>query len=294
VNRKKKILLALGLLLLAGLALIWTIGTSLIAAHRVQVGPAPTEWHAQTIQLASSSGATLSGWWIPGEPHQGAVILLHGVRSTRAGVSNRVPFLHAQGCSVLLFDLQAHGESRGEHITYGKLESLDAAAAVAFVRTNAPGERIAVIGTSLGGAAALLAEPPLNVDALVLESVFPTLQQATEDRLAIRFGWTGKFLAPLLTWQLRPRLGIGVDELKPIEHARSNTIPKLFIAGTTDQHTTLAESKALFAAAAEPKELWLVEGAHHTDMYGFGPAEYEQRVGAFLNKIIRRDPATKP
>ena len=287
VNRKKKILLALALLLLAGLFFVWAIGTQLIAPYRVNVGAAPAEWHAQSVNLASSSGATLSGWWIPGEPGKGAIILMHGVRSTRLGLTNRIPFLRAAGYSILLFDFQAHGESGGEHITYGKLESLDAAAAVEFVKTNAPGERIGVIGASLGGAAALLAEPPLPVDALVLESVFPTLQQATEDRLAIRFGRTGKCFAPLLLWQLPLRLGLSAGELKPAEHARSNTLPKLFIAGTADRHTTLAESKALFAAAAEPKEQWLVEGAAHVDLRSFTRTEYEKRVGDFLRAHLR-------
>ncbi len=287
VKRKKKLLFALGLLLLAGFVVVWAIGTHLIAPYRAEVGAAPAEWHAQSINLTSTSGATLRGWWIRGEPGKGAVILMHGVRSTRLGVTNRIPFLRAAGCSILLFDFQAHGESGGEHITYGKLESRDAAAAVAFVKTNAPGERIGLIGASLGGAAALMAEPPLAVDALVLESVYPTLQQATEDRLAIRFGRAGKLLAPLLTCQLPLRLGLSADELKPIEHARSNRVPKLFIAGTADKHTTLAESKEMFTAAAEPKEQWLVEGASHTDMRSFTPAEYEKRVGEFLRAHLQ-------
>jgi fermentation-respiration switch protein FrsA (DUF1100 family) len=37
------------------------------------------------------------------------------------------------------------------------------------------------------------------------------------------------------------------------------------VAGELDRHTTLAESNALFAAAAAPKELWIVAGAHHQD-----------------------------
>ena len=101
---------------------------------------------------------------------------MHGVRSTRVGVTNRVRFLREAGYSVLLFDFQAHGKSGGEHISYGKLESRDAEAAVAFVKAN---------------------------------------------------------------------------------------------------------------AAAKPKEQWLVEGAQHTDMYEFGPVEYEKRVGAFLHAHLQ-------
>ena len=46
--------------------------------------------------------------------------------------------LHQKGFSVLLFDFQSHGESPGRGIMFGWLEALDAAAAVAFVRTRLP------------------------------------------------------------------------------------------------------------------------------------------------------------
>ena len=71
---------------------------------------------------------------------------------------------------------------------------------------------------------------------------------------------------------MKPRLGIGPDDLKPIERAAKITIPKLFIAGTS---ATLPESQALFDAAAEPKQLWLLDGAAHVDMHAFAKAEYE-------------------
>jgi len=89
-----------------------------------------------------------------------------------------------------------------------------------------------------------------------------------------------------LTCQLKPRLGIGLGDLKPIEHVRKIVTPKFFIAGTADRDTTLLESQALFDAAAEPKQLWLLEGAAHVDMLSFARAEYERRVLDFLAKNL--------
>ena len=86
----------------------------------------------------------------------------------------------------------------------------------------------------------------------------------------------------MLTCQLQPRLGIGLDDLKPIRHAAKITVPKFFLAGTADRDTTLRESQALFAAAAEPKQLWLIDGARHVDLHAFAKAEYEKRVLDFL------------
>lgn len=56
----------------------------------------------------------------------------------------------------------------------------------------------------------------------------------------------------------------------------------LFIVGADDQHTTLSESEQLFAAAAEPKELWIVEGGKHVDLHALKKEEYERRVLTFF------------
>ncbi|MDG2359568.1 MAG: hypothetical protein P8M20_07945 [Planctomycetaceae bacterium] len=62
--------------------------------------------------------------------------------------------LHGEGYSVVMIDLQAHGEIFGTQITSGHLEKHDARAAVEFARNQHSNESI---GVSLGGAYALLA-----------------------------------------------------------------------------------------------------------------------------------------
>jgi uncharacterized protein len=97
-----------------------------------------------------------------------------------------------------------------------------------------------------------------------------------------KFSWFGKFGTPFLTWQLKPRLGFGAEDLCPIQQVGKITVPKFFIAGTADRDTRLPESQALFDAAAEPKQLWLVNGAAHVDMLTFTKVEYEKRILNFL------------
>ena len=286
-TRRQKLL---GALLIAGIILggifIWNIGGVLVAPANHPIGKPPAKLHAQPVEFPSTSGATLHGWLVAGRPGKGVVVLMHGVHANRLSLVARAEFLARAGFAVLLFDFQGHGESIGQTITFGHLESRDATAAVTFVRARFPGERIAVLGISLGAASALLAEPPLPVSAMILESAFPTIYQATEDRLAMRFGVLGKLATPLLTCQLKPRLGIDPDDLKPIQHAGKITVPKFFIAGTADRDTTMAESQALFAAAAGPKQLWLLDGAAHVDMHAFAGVEYERRVLDFLAQSL--------
>ena len=271
---------------LLGVIFVWNIGSVLVAPSNHPVGSPPPNLHAESVEFPSASGALIHGWLVAGQTNQGAIILMHGVHGDRRSMIARTEWLSRLGYAVLLFDFQAHGESLGTNITFGFLESRDAMAAVNFVHEKFPGAKIGVIGVSMGAAAALLAEPPLPVSALVLESSFPTIDDATADRMRERFGFFGRLATPLLTCQLKPRLGIGLADLRPIDRAGKITTPKFFIAGAADPLTTEAESHALFAAAAEPKQFWLVDGAAHVDLHAFARTEYEQRVLAFLAKHL--------
>ena len=273
--------------MILGVIFVWNIGSVLVSPANHPIGNPPTNIKVEAVEFPSASGALIHGWFVAGKPGRGAVILLHGVHADRRAMLARTEFLSRAGYAVLLFDFQGHGESLGTNITFGFLESRDATASVDFVHQKSPGEKIAVIGVSLGAASALLAEPPLPVNALVLESSFPTIYHATEDRMMERFGFLGRLATPLLTCQLKPRLGIGLDDLKPIAHAGEISTPKFFIAGTTDKLTTIEESKQLFTAAAEPKQCWWLDGAAHADMQAFARAEYERRVGGFLAANLR-------
>jgi fermentation-respiration switch protein FrsA (DUF1100 family) len=143
----------------------------------------------------------------------------------------------------------------------------------------------------MGGAAVLLASPPLDVNAMVLEMVYPTIKQAISNRLTMRLGGWASVLTPLLSWQLKPRLGIDADTLRPIDRVGSIGVPKLFIAGADDQHTTLEESRQMFSAASEPKDLWVVDGAKHTDLYQLAKNDYERRVLDFFKRNLQRNNA---
>lgn len=290
-SRKSRLLVSLLLAGLLGFALDWLIAGAMIApCQRPVTLPATTNLTVESVQFPSASGATLRGWLVPATNSPAVIILLHGVHADRRTMWGRVGFLHDHGYSLLLFDFQAHGESLGRHITFGYLESRDATAAVAFARQRFPGQKIATLGVSMGGAAALLAQPPLAVDAMIVESCYPTFSLAVADRMIVRFGPLGKYAGPLLTWQMKPRLGISADDLRPIRAVAQTTVPKLILSGEADPNTTLPETQALFAAAAGPKELLTFPGAGHQDLQAYAPKIYEPKVLAFLTKYLARNP----
>jgi len=271
-----------------GLLVLLQIGWWLTRPAQKEVGPPPTDIPIRPVIVSSQSGSNLRGWFIPGRRGSGAILLLHGIHANRLAMLDRARFLHRAGYSVLLFDFQAHGESPGRRVTFGANESLDALAAVKYLRRQVQGEKVGAIGVSLGGAAALLGQEPLPVDALVLESVYPTIEEATSNRLRMRLGRLGSLFTPWLMLQMWGQFGISAQELRPIEHIHAVTVPVLVLAGTEDQHTTLAESLRLFGAANPPKEWWGVEGAAHQDLHHFTPQAYEERILEFFARTFRK------
>ena len=269
-------------------------GCVLARPARSKVGSAPVTLGARTVVFPSRSGSEIRAWLSPGRQGAGAVLLLHGMGGNRASMLARAAFLHQAGFTILAPDFQAHGESPGRHITFGELESLDAEAALAFLRASAPGERVGIIGVSMGGAATLVGSKPLAVDALVLESVYPTFDDAVSDRLHVwlgPFGFLGGAVAPALIQLVAPRIGVDPGHLRPIDAIGNVEGPLLVISGTEDHYTKLAETRALFARAQSPKELWEVHGSGHEDIHDYSPLEYERRVGGFLVAHLR-GPAT--
>ena len=64
--------------------------------------------------------------------------------------------------------------------------------------------------------------------------------------------------------------------------------PVMVMAGTHDRHTESDETRELFAAAREPKQLWLIEGARHQNLHRYASDAYEQRVLRFFRQHLER------
>lgn len=272
---------------------MYTAGWFLSRPVPRNVGAPPPDLHGQPVTFPSESGSIIHGWLCRVPDSRGYALLLPGVRANRLSMIDRARFLRREGFSCLLIDFQATGESSGDHITFGYLESRDAVAAVRFLRMFSDGKPIVVIGTSLGGAAAVLAQPALPVQAAILEEVYPSVDKATDNRLRTRVGPLAAIGAPILLHQLQQQLGIGPEKLRPVDRIAELHCPVFIIGGGADRYTSPEDTHALYARANEPKQLWIVAGAAHVDLYAVARREYETRVAAFLQAALSRL-TTKP
>jgi uncharacterized protein len=275
--------------LLLALAGAWLFG-SLMArpVNREMPPPSPP---ARLVRLTASDGVHLAGSFWPGTlPDAPAILLLHGVDASREQVARHAAWLHGLGYAVLAIDFRGHGGSGAVARSFGLNEAGDAAAALGFLRANAPRRRVAVIGVSLGGAAALLGDDgPLPVEAMVLQAVYPDLRTAIANRINRVAGWPiAKLGEPLLSYQSLPRYGVGPARIAPREAIRSYRGALLVIGGTEDRSTTVADTRALHAAAPGAPMLWLIDGADHVAISGLWSDDYRRRVGAFLAQNLGR------
>ena len=274
------------------LVIAWFVGGALVAPANRVVGPPPTDFPALSIQIESDSGATLAGWHLPVPDSNATAILLHPIRGDRRSMLSRAQLLRKHGYSTLLVDLQAHGESEGENITIGHLEKHDVLAAIEYVRSAAPTQKVVIVGSSLGGAATLFARP--KVDAIVLESVYPTVSEAVHNRIGMRIGFLHHVVAPLLLIQLNPRLGVSPDELCPIDQLKQIQCPILIATGDCDEHTTIEEARRIFAMANDPKKLVVFNGAKHVDLLAYDQAKYEGEIVGYLNETLKEQVTQDP
>ena len=192
------LLAALGVAAALGVLGPWWVGSRLLEPVQHAV-PLPADFPARALTIP---GTSIAAWWLDQGAGTPVVLLLHPIRTDRSVMLSRARLLVRHGFSVALIDLQAHGETPGTAITFGWRESAGVRSALSWLRREAPGRRVGVIGSSLGGAAVLLGPQPAGFDAVVLEAVYPRFRRSIENRIRIRLGGLAPLLTPLLLVQL--------------------------------------------------------------------------------------------
>ena len=172
--------------------------------------------------------------------------------------------------------------------TFGLHEADEARVAFDWLKAHQRGAPVAVIGTSLGGAASLIGDAgPLPADALILQAVYPDIRHATRNRIAAFLSSGPAYLLePLLSFQSFPRFGVQPSRLSPIEALPRYTGPVLIVGGMEDSSTPPAETRAMFAAARGTKQLWLVPAGGHAAISGLVDPAYRSHVKAFLERAM--------
>jgi pimeloyl-ACP methyl ester carboxylesterase len=274
-------------LAMIGLMASWGLGSLLTRPTPATIADA--EAPAHDLAIMAKDGVRLTGTYWPGaRAGAPAVLLLHGAGASRRMMAANAAWLASRGYAVLTIDFRGHGGSTPVGASFGLFESRDAEAALEWLRKRQGGARIAVVGVSLGGAAALLGEKgPLEADALVLQAVYPDIRHAIRNRIASAASpILSVLLEPLLSYQSLIRYGVAPGRLSPLNAIRNYKGPVLVIGGGADRFTPPSETRRIFDAAPGPKQLWIVDGADHRQVSGLTTDNYRQRLYGFLARTM--------
>jgi dipeptidyl aminopeptidase/acylaminoacyl peptidase len=287
--------------ILIGLALVIVILPFILVyanTHppRYQLSIPPSTYRAdyESLSFLSEDGITLQGWIVK-PPHPGpkspAIIMCHGIGANKSDFTELAAALANRGFFVLLFDFRAHGESGGSRTSLGYHEQKDVAAAVSVLkgRQAIDLKRIGIYGFSMGGATAILAAAQSHAfAAVVADSSFTSLRDQAHTAV------TGFYHLPSFPFVSLGVLGYelyfqtSVANISPVaEIANISPAPLLIIAGEGDKLIPVNNGRALYYAASEPKELWIIPGADHGGTLAAAGSEYEKKVGEFFERHMK-------
>jgi fermentation-respiration switch protein FrsA (DUF1100 family) len=225
----------------------------------------------QEIYLPVANGGTTervhAWWWPAADPGAPVVFYLHGARWNLTGHLNRISQLRGFGFSVFAIDYRGFGKSDGE-LPSEETVYEDARAGWAWLVAREPDPaRRYIYGHSLGGAVAVelateLARGGPGARGLIVESSFTSLADMAAEvfkgLLPASLALTQKF-----------------DSLAKIGQVG---MPVLLVHGASDRFVPPRFSEALYAAAAQPKKLLLVENATHNNSMWIGNGEYQRAL----------------
>jgi hypothetical protein len=209
------------------------------------------------------------------QPPRAYVLYFHGICCNLNQHIARPKGLANLGYDVLVFDYRGWGTSTDlEPTEPGLLEDSRAALAWLSARAGVPAEHIVYYGRSFGSAVASQLAAHVPPAALVLESPFSSVQGLVRD--SSNMDLPGGFFAEG-SWDTEGR----VRSLQGV--------PLLLLHGTADDFIRPEFSEHLYSVAREPKQLVLVEGAHHDNVPQQMGVDYARTLGAFL-EVARTQP----
>ena len=254
------------------------------------------------IVYAQVGGVALKGDLYLAQKREGLLILVHGgafVSGTKTTMSGIAQYLLPKGYASFSVDYRVNKQG-------GAFPALpqDILCAIAFARDHAqeygyPPEKIAILGTSAGGALVSIVGAMSN-----MESYRPSCAGQTDLSVVGVIPGFG-----LHDWLERENQGeiatseaayLGgsfadhpenYTEASPVTHVNSITAPYLLFHGSVDEAIPYHQSELMHEAlqkAGKSSELLIVDGAGHS--FVFKPSDYKDQalaaIEAFLAKVF--------
>ncbi|MGZ0019917.1 alpha/beta hydrolase [Nitrosomonas sp. wSCUT-2] len=254
--------------------LVYWVQSHLVYFPDKQLSNTPSAFGLEyaSVDIPTSDGETLHGWWVPVTGAKGTVLLFHG---NAGNISHRINYLtmfSKLGYNVLLLDYRGYGQSSGKPSESGTY--LDAQAAWRYLTETkgiAP-ERIVLFGESLGGAVAAWLAAKEKPGLLVLASAFTSVPELASE------------LYPFL-----PVRWISQFNYNTLQTLQAVHCPVFIAHSPEDDIVPFHHGQRLFQAAHEPKQFLELEGSHNTGFIFMQPI-WKKALGVFMDGQLNVHP----
>ncbi|WP_338446139.1 bifunctional alpha/beta hydrolase/OsmC family protein [Pelagerythrobacter marensis] len=229
----------------------------------------PTE----NISVATEAGHELAGSLeLPTGLVRGAALFAHCftcTRQSKAAVAT-ARALAREGIACLRFDFTGLGGSGGEFGRAGFATDVADLIAAARYLADRFGNRILLVGHSLGGAAVLAAAGGLGFDRVAAiatigapSNVPHVLERIEGDLSAIRERGSGSVSIGGRSFELSREFLERVENIDLVAEVGKLRVPLLLLHSPTDDLVGIENAGVLFQAARHPKSFVSLEGADH-------------------------------
>ncbi len=200
----------------------------------------------KVVELVASDGITLTAWSADARDANPTVLYFHGNGGNISSRSKRFGMILNSGFGLFALSYRGYAGSGGSPSE----EALISDGLAAFDQLKTQARKIVVYGESLGTAVAVAVAAERDAAALVLEAPFSAAVDLARDR----YGWLPVEILMKDPFRSRDRIG-GVRE------------PLLIVHGDQDRIIPIAQGRDLLSYANEPKEMTVIAGARHSDLW---------------------------
>lgn len=206
----------------------------------------------EVVRTRTSDGEELISWYSPAPAGRATIVLFHGNGGNIAYRAYKARALIDAGYGILLAGYRGYGGSTGSPSEAGLMR--DGEAALAFLgQRGASGANLILYGESLGTGVAVALAGGHEVRALILESPYTSIADVAAS-----------------AYRIFPARYLVKDRFPSIDRIGAIAVPLLVIHGKDDRVVPVRFGIELFEAAGGPKEIRLIEGAGHNDVFERG------------------------
>lgn len=213
----------------------------------------------EPVRIPTPDGLTLDAWFFPASTREptGTVVHFHGNAANITGHFPHVAWLPGAGWNLLCFDYRGYGRSEGRPSRPGLVVDGHAVLDYVMSRKDVDPARVVALGQSLGGAVSIVVVAERrDVAGIAVDGAFSDYRRIASWHLR-----RSPLLFPLAGIVPRVLLSDGYDPIDSV--ARIAPRPLFIFHGREDAIVDPRMAEELYAAAAEPKELWLIDGVGH-------------------------------